>query len=90
MPKKKFSSDHYIAHISNSFDTVLNEKEIALEPIDFIDTELDDSRCFSDVFANDSKIHRLNTFLYLVSNRSSNDSVSLWYYHYRVIMYFSL
>lgn len=79
MPKRKFSSDHCIVHINNSFDKVMNEKEIALEPIDILETDLDDSgiSAFSDNFANDSKIHRLNTFLYLVSNRSSNDSVNL-------------
>ena len=79
MPKRKFSSEHCIVKIRNSFDKVLNEKEIALEPIDILENDLDETGFspFSDGFADDTKIHRLNTFLYLVSNRSSNDSVSL-------------
>ena len=51
MPKKKFSSEHCIVKIRNSFDKVLNEKEIALEPIDILEADLDeDDRGYLEPF----------------------------------------
>lgn len=71
-PKKKTSCETQI-NISNTFEKLLHEKDIAMASLDFLNPD-DDSSCDSD--RSDVHIKKINTFVYLVSNGTNDSSHS--------------
>ena len=67
-PKKKTSCETQII-LSNTFELLLHEKDIALASLDFLNTD-DDSSCDSSR-SDDVHIKKINTFVYLVSSRTN-------------------
>ena len=62
-------------NISNTFDKVFIEKDIAMATLDFLDTDDEESSSSCDSNCNDSHIKKINTFVFLVSSRTNDSSL---------------
>ena len=77
-PTKKLSCD-FSLNLLNTFEKVLNEKEIALASMDDLNTDIsEESSNPSDDSKSDQLYHKINSYVYIVSNRNNESNFDLY------------
>ena len=74
IPRKRTSFEASI-NISNTFDKLLLEKDIAMATMDFLDTDDEESSNSCESKIHDIHIRKINTFVFLVSCRTNDSSL---------------
>ena len=77
-PTKKLSCD-FSLNLLNTFEKVLNEKEIALASMDDLNTDIgEESSNLSDDSKSDQLYHKINSYVYIVSSRNNESNFDLY------------
>ena len=76
-PIKKLSCD-FSLHLLNTFEKLLNEKEIALASMDDLNTDIgEESSNLSDDSKSAQLYHKINSYVYIVSNRNNESNFDI-------------